>query len=164
MHKSLNKTGFNVASTRFDQLAMREPLNEHGEHEHEYPSQYIHASMCAGPTGEEYLSVGAPEEGHVHHGHVGMVVVHVVHFRSRRVIHRGHARNKAEYEALLTGLRIAKVLGATTLKVQSDSQLIVGQVNSEYEAKKDRMDKYLSLVKNIMRGFDEVILVQVPRE
>jgi hypothetical protein len=29
--------------------------------------------------------------------------------------------NKAEYEALLTGLRIAKELGATTLRVQSDS-------------------------------------------
>ena len=26
------------------------------------------------------------------------------------------------------------------------------------------MAKYLSLVKNLMRGFDEVILVQIPRE
>ena len=34
--------------------------------------------------------------------------------------------NEAEYEALLTGLRIAKVLGATTLKVLSDSQPVVG--------------------------------------
>ena len=34
--------------------------------------------------------------------------------------------NEAEYEALLTGLRIAKELWATTLRVQSDSQLIVG--------------------------------------
>ena len=72
--------------------------------------------------------------------------------------------NEAEYKTLLTGLRIAKVLGATTFRVQSNLQLIVGQVNSEYEAMEDRMAKYLSLVKNIMRGFDEVILVQVPRE
>jgi ribonuclease HI len=72
--------------------------------------------------------------------------------------------NEAEYEALLTGLRIAKVLGATTLRVQSESQLIVGQVNGEYKVKEDRMAKYLSLIKNIMRWFDEVILVQVPRE
>jgi hypothetical protein len=56
------------------------------------------------------------------------------------------------------------VFGATTLRVQSDSQLIVEQVNGEYEAKEDRMAKYLSLVKNLMRGFDEVILVQIPRE
>ena len=72
--------------------------------------------------------------------------------------------NEAEYETLLTGLRIAKVLGATMLRVQSDSQLTVGQVNDEYEAKEDRITKYLSLVKNIMHWFDEVILVQVPRE
>ena len=34
--------------------------------------------------------------------------------------------NEAEYEALLTSLRIARELGATTLRIQSDSQLIVG--------------------------------------
>jgi ribonuclease HI len=51
--------------------------------------------------------------------------------------------NEEEYEALLTGLGIAKELGATMLKIQSDSQLIVGQVNSAYEAKEDRMAKYL---------------------
>jgi hypothetical protein len=55
-------------------------------------------------------------------------------------------------------------LRATTLKIQSDSQLIVGQVNSEYEAKEDRMAKYLNLIKNAIDWFDEVTLVQVPRE
>ena len=34
------------------------------------------------------------------------------------------------------------------LKIQSDSQLIVGQVNGEYEAREDRMTKYLKLVRN----------------
>ena len=43
--------------------------------------------------------------------------------------------NEAEYEALLTELEMAKVLGATELDVLSDSQLIVGQVNGDYEAK-----------------------------
>uniref|UniRef100_A0A2N9HN36 RNase H type-1 domain-containing protein n=1 Tax=Fagus sylvatica TaxID=28930 RepID=A0A2N9HN36_FAGSY len=72
--------------------------------------------------------------------------------------------NEAEYKALLIGLRISQVLGATTLRVQSDSQLVVGQVNGEYEAKEDRMAKYLGLVKNIMTRFDEVVLVQIPQE
>uniref|UniRef100_A0A2N9F0D0 Integrase catalytic domain-containing protein n=1 Tax=Fagus sylvatica TaxID=28930 RepID=A0A2N9F0D0_FAGSY len=61
--------------------------------------------------------------------------------------------NEAEYETLLTGLRIAKKLGATTLRVQSNSQLIVGQVNGEYEAKEDRMAKDLNLVRNTIRWF-----------
>jgi ribonuclease HI len=72
--------------------------------------------------------------------------------------------NEAEYEALLTSLRIAKELGANRLKIRSDSQLIVGQVNGEYEAREDRMTKYLKLVQNAMKWFDEVMLVQVPRE
>ena len=33
--------------------------------------------------------------------------------------------NEAEYETLLTGLLIAKMLGATTLRVHSDLQLVV---------------------------------------
>uniref|UniRef100_A0A2N9H0V5 RNase H type-1 domain-containing protein n=1 Tax=Fagus sylvatica TaxID=28930 RepID=A0A2N9H0V5_FAGSY len=37
--------------------------------------------------------------------------------------------NEAEYEALLVGLKTAKILGATELDVRSDSQLVVGQVN-----------------------------------
>ena len=54
--------------------------------------------------------------------------------------------NEAEYEALLTGLKIAKTLGAIELDVHSDSQLIVGQVNGEYEVKEERMLQYLNLV------------------
>ena len=72
--------------------------------------------------------------------------------------------NKAEYEALLTGLRVTKVLKAITLKVQSDSQLVIGQVNSEYEAKEDRMAKYLNLVRDAMTRFNEVIIVQISRK
>ena len=34
--------------------------------------------------------------------------------------------NEAEYEALLTGLKMAKTLGATELDMLSDSQLVVG--------------------------------------
>ena len=50
------------------------------------------------------------------------------------------------------------------MKVQSDSQLVVGQVNGEYEAKEERMRKYLILVKSIMTSFNEVVIVQIPRE
>ena len=55
--------------------------------------------------------------------------------------------NEAEYEALLTGLKLAKVLGAAELDICSDSQLVVGQVNGEYEAKEECMQQYLNLVR-----------------
>ena len=64
----------------------------------------------------------------------------------------------------MTSLRIARELRATMLRIQSDSQLIVGQVNGEYEAKENRMAKYLKLVKDTIGWFDEVTLIQVPRE
>ena len=43
--------------------------------------------------------------------------------------------NKAKYEALLTGLSLAKALGAKSLIIQANSQLIIGQVKGDYEAK-----------------------------
>uniref|UniRef100_A0A2N9I4E8 RNA-directed DNA polymerase n=1 Tax=Fagus sylvatica TaxID=28930 RepID=A0A2N9I4E8_FAGSY len=49
--------------------------------------------------------------------------------------------NEAEYEALLLGLKTAKILGATELDVRSDSQLVVGQVNGDYEAKEGQADQ-----------------------
>ena len=40
--------------------------------------------------------------------------------------------NKAEYEGILTGLRLGKALGATNLLIQSDSKLVVGQLKGDY--------------------------------
>ena len=54
--------------------------------------------------------------------------------------------NEAEYQALLTGLSLAKALGANNLVVQAYSQLIIGQVKGDYKAKEERMQKYLRII------------------
>ncbi|GAV69421.1 RVT_3 domain-containing protein [Cephalotus follicularis] len=54
--------------------------------------------------------------------------------------------NEAEWEALITRLRIAKHLEVQKIKAYSDSQLVFGLVNGEYEARKDSMAKYLTHV------------------
>uniref|UniRef100_A0A2N9GXI9 Uncharacterized protein n=1 Tax=Fagus sylvatica TaxID=28930 RepID=A0A2N9GXI9_FAGSY len=72
--------------------------------------------------------------------------------------------NEAEYEALLAGLKLSKSMGIENLTVKSDSQLIVGQVKGEYEAKEDRMKRYLMVVKNLLTQFKKVELLQIPRE
>ena len=46
--------------------------------------------------------------------------------------------NETEYEALLIGLSPGKALGARNLIVQVDSQLIIGQLKGDYEAKEER--------------------------
>ena len=57
--------------------------------------------------------------------------------------------NEAEYEGILTGLRLRKTLGAKNLLIQSDSKLVIGQIRGEYEAKEERMHKYLKLTKHL---------------
>ena len=52
---------------------------------------------------------------------------------------------EAEYEAILIGLRIARVLGARNILLRSDSQLVVGQVRGDFEANETRIQKYPKL-------------------
>ncbi|XP_027120541.2 uncharacterized protein [Coffea arabica] len=73
------------------------------------------------------------------------------------------SNNEAEYEALLTGLRIAHQMGITAIKVRSDSQLVVLQVRGEYEAKEEVMKKYLAKVQEAIALFDTFEIEQVPR-
>ena len=71
--------------------------------------------------------------------------------------------NEAEYEGILTGLRLRKALGVKNLLIQSDSKLVVEQIKGEYEAKEERMQKYLKLTRHLTREFNEVEFIQVPR-
>ena len=79
-------------------------------------------------------------------------------------LHYQTTNNKAEYEALLKGLELAKSLGAESVLVQRDSQLVIGQVNGMYKAKEERMKKYLNKVRRLIKKFSEAHFVQIPRE
>ncbi|XP_075633639.1 uncharacterized protein LOC142606125 [Castanea sativa] len=72
--------------------------------------------------------------------------------------------NKAKYEALLKGLELTKSLGAKSVVVKGDSQLVINQVNGMCEAKEDRMKKYLNRVKRLVQKFKETSFVQLLRE
>ena len=71
--------------------------------------------------------------------------------------------NEAKYEAVLTGLRVAKALGVRNLKLNSDSKLVTGQMNNEYKAKEDRMKRYLVLTNQLISNFNDVKITQVTR-
>ena len=72
--------------------------------------------------------------------------------------------NKAEYEAILIGLRIAQVLGAKNALLRSDSQLIIEQVKGNFEAKETRMQRYLKLTNQLVSKFDRVEFAKIPRD
>ena len=73
------------------------------------------------------------------------------------------SNNKAEYEALLAGLRVLSNLGAKEVEIYSDSHLVVNQVQGSFEAKDPRMMEYLRLVKKTMDCFLSIKVVQVTR-
>ena len=52
--------------------------------------------------------------------------------------------NEAEYETLLIGMTMVQRMGGKSVKVFSDSRLIISQVKGEFEAKDERMQGYLS--------------------
>ena len=61
--------------------------------------------------------------------------------------------NVAEYEALVLGLRAAKDMGIEELSVFGDTQLIVHQTISIYQAKNPRLGAYKNEVWDLVDSF-----------
>ena len=71
--------------------------------------------------------------------------------------------NEAEYEVLLIGMAMVQRMGGKSVKVFSNSRLVVGQVKGEFEAKDERMQGYLSQVKCLRSKFDSFDLLHILR-
>ncbi|GAV77729.1 rve domain-containing protein/RVT_3 domain-containing protein [Cephalotus follicularis] len=71
--------------------------------------------------------------------------------------------NETEWEALIAGLKIVKHLEVHKIEASSDSQLVVGLANREYEAREDLMVKYLSHFQGMKSAFEVLKIVKVPR-
>ena len=56
--------------------------------------------------------------------------------------------NEVEYKTLILGLDLAKAARAKNLVVYCNSQVVISQVNGDYECKNERMKKYLKHVKD----------------
>lgn len=72
--------------------------------------------------------------------------------------------NELEYEALIVGLKVAYLSRARNLRVKYNSQLVVNQVNGAYQARGEKMAKYMVLVKYLLEKFPKIQLKQIPRE
>ncbi|XP_024018842.1 uncharacterized protein LOC112090833 [Morus notabilis] len=73
------------------------------------------------------------------------------------------SNNEVEYEALIAGLRLASHLKIEKLSVFSDSQLVIGQVKEEYQARGEKMGAYLRKVKEELVKFKNYEILQIPR-
>ena len=54
-------------------------------------------------------------------------------------------------------------IGGKSVKMFSDSRLVVGQVKGELEARDERMQGYLSQVRHLQSSFESFSLLHIPR-
>ncbi|CAL1405791.1 unnamed protein product [Linum trigynum] len=87
----------------------------------------------------------------------------VIHEISHRFLEL-KTNNVAEYEALLSGLKIAVNMGASNLHIHSDSLLVVNQVLESYEVKEEALTKLVGAVRGILSQLDSWKLEHVKRE
>ena len=66
------------------------------------------------------------------------------------------SNNEAEYEAVIVGLNLAYSMEADQLEVYNDSQLVVKQIEDDYEVKGQKMIRYLKKVRKLLKKFVQV--------
>lgn len=72
--------------------------------------------------------------------------------------------NVAEYEGLLMGLKALLKLGQKHIVVQSDSQLLVRQLNGEYRVRDEKLKVLFAQATRLLRQFGSYRIVHVRRE
>uniref|UniRef100_A0A803L7Q4 Uncharacterized protein n=1 Tax=Chenopodium quinoa TaxID=63459 RepID=A0A803L7Q4_CHEQI len=68
------------------------------------------------------------------------------------------SNNMDEYQALILGLQLAIEMGIQDLDVHGDSQLVISQILSEYEVKKEDLIPYHKHASRLLDKFDTVRL------
>jgi ribonuclease HI len=72
--------------------------------------------------------------------------------------------NRAEYEALVRALEVARDAGFDEVDVRGDSELVVRQVRGEYDTADPGLRERRVRVLELLDGFDRWSLTHVPRE
>ena len=113
------------------------------------------------PTWEVYVDEASNQKG----SEIGLVLISPERISVEKSLRLDFlaTNNEAEYEALLMGMAMVQRMGGKSVKVFSNSRLVVGQVKGEFEAKDERMQGYLSQVKCLRSKFDSFDLLHIPR-
>nr|KYP66883.1 Retrotransposable element Tf2 [Cajanus cajan] len=74
------------------------------------------------------------------------------------------SNNQAEYEALLTALRLAEDMGASRIKCLTDSKVVAEQVGGSFQVKDHNMIRYYHAYQKLKTKFQEVLVEHIPRE
>ena len=122
--------------------------------------------QCSTPW-EVYVDEAANQRG----SGVGLVLISPKKITIEKSLRLGFSaiNNKAEYEVLLMGMMMVQKMGGKTMKVFSDSKLVMGQVRGDLGAWDPRMQEYLSQVRRIQTKFEffdlsHVLEVEIPMQ
>lgn len=74
-----------------------------------------------------------------------------------------YTNNIAEYEALITGLKLAIQWNIQHLQVYGDSQLVIRQVNDDYDTKDEKLMAYKQMTDFLKDKFVTISFNQLPR-
>jgi ribonuclease HI len=72
--------------------------------------------------------------------------------------------NQAEYETLIRGLQYLKEAKAILVEIYGYPELVIKQLNGQYECNNDILRNYYEECKEILKSFQLVILQHIPRE
>ena len=73
------------------------------------------------------------------------------------------SNNKAEYEALIAGLNLAKEIKVESLEIYGNSHIVICQITDKYQAPSEKIAAYLQKAKDILNSFSSYIIHQVLR-
>ena len=86
----------------------------------------------------------------------------LITFISQRI---GRAtNNQAEYRAIIAALEEATKLGAKQVDINSDSELVVRQINGEYRVKKATLKPLYQKVKRLQASLEGFTITHIPRQ
>lgn len=71
--------------------------------------------------------------------------------------------NVAEYKALISGLELARKVDVWMLNAYSDSNLLVQQMNGEYDIRDPMLKKYMNIVKELAWIFEQLEIEKIPQ-
>ena len=72
--------------------------------------------------------------------------------------------NQAEYRAIIAALEEAIGLGARQIWLNSDSELVVRQINGQYRVKKKTLMPLYQRVKQLQGSLESFTITHIPRE
>jgi ribonuclease HI len=75
-----------------------------------------------------------------------------------------NTNNYAEYMGLILGLKRAKAMGIRELEVFADSELLVRQLNGEYQVKAENLKPLFQEARELLRAFPGVTVRHIRRE